>query len=164
MDEDLPYKDTLVMYCSAEDYIKEGKYAEAVPLLEEVLRLYPGWDYGDGYCHLGSCLWELKDESRALSCYRKAIEYMPEGTSFHYNHVLLAAETDDEIADAEYALNALKSYLKSNPGTTKEAYLSQREGNRNILNGVSKKLGISEEELLYRLEVEFPKVREVMLT
>ena len=93
--------------------IAQAKYAEAVPVLEELLALEPR--FAEAHFELGTCHNRLRDNTRAISHFQQALKLKPALAVAHaglINAYLDACEWDA----AERWADELRRWRRGHPG------------------------------------------------
>ena len=72
--------------------MKEGKYNEAIPLLEELVAENP--DHHPGWLSLARCLDQVERNNEAINAYQKRLELRPDDEKTTADLIILYAETE----------------------------------------------------------------------
>ena len=116
--QDKPKK-AFEIYEEAETAYNEDNYREALTLLDECLRLYPG--YFDGYSLRGSVKEILKDNDGALTDYSIYLEHFPENLPVLLSRAILRYK----IGFIEQAKEDFSKLLTMNPTETNTVFYRQ---------------------------------------
>jgi tetratricopeptide (TPR) repeat protein len=64
---------------------REGRYAEAADLFQQIVDRIPNWEEGGGAFNLAFCLEETGDLEKAVKCYELALSCDPTNKIFEGN-------------------------------------------------------------------------------
>jgi Flp pilus assembly protein TadD len=123
--------------------MNRGEKAKAAELFKAIIRERPDWEHGEAFYDLAGCQEDLGELDKASESYRRALEYEPRNPYFLGGYASFL-------------------YLHGDPKSAFEQHLSLWEIERNnedssakIMNALrelSKRLGLSDQELQDRLK------------
>jgi Flp pilus assembly protein TadD len=94
--------------------IRQRKFADAIPHLQEAIRLRP--DFGPSHASLAGALWEVGRLDESIAAYRRALEFPENATSADVRNnygIALALRGRTAEAEAEF-----REALRLNPRLT----------------------------------------------